>query len=328
MEIKTAQQLEAANAVDFDEEIKVGCFHATRKAFIAAWSELLAMAFFIYVGTGSISTSGTDASGAVIEVPPMQVAFTFGLAYAVAVYMTAHRSGGHVNPAVTIALVLSGDCAFTDGILIILGQAVGAICGAVLVACSVYESENRDLGTNQLRDGSDEFNAYIAEAFCTFMLLVVIYETGIHNKSVTRTSRNTRPIVAPLVLGLTVFCCHTVLIPIDGCSMNPFRSLAPALIAMFRKVEGDDKYWKHMHIFLISPCVGAVAAAIYSRVIRTSGYFTSGSSQDSGMRRRSVFDTNDLAKAQPDIEIQDVDGPDTEIQNVDGDDLEAENLSE
>lgn len=320
MELKTAQQLEAQNAVDFNEEVKVGCFHATRKALIAAWSELLAMAFFIYVGTGSISTSGEDAAGNVVQVPTLQVAFTFGLAYAVAVYMTAHRSGGHVNPVVTLALILSGDCGISDGILILIGQAVGAICGGVLVACSVYKSENRDLGTNSLNDGSDEFNAYVAEAFCTFMLLVVIYETGIHNKSVTRTSRNTRPIIAPLVLGLTVFCCHTVLIPIDGCSMNPFRSLAPAIIATFRKVEGDDKYWKHMHIFIIAPTVGAVAAAIYSRVIRTAGYFSSGSSQDSGMRRGSVFDTKDLANAQQDIEIQDVDG-----------DLEAEiaeNLSE
>jgi len=305
--IKTAQQLEAANAIDFNQEVKVGCFHGTRKAFVAAWSELIAMAFFIYVGTGSISTSGEDANGQVVVVPTVQTALTFGFAYAVAVYMTAHRSGGHVNPAVTIALILSGDCAIADGFLIIIGQAVGALCGAILVAASVDKEQNRDLGTNALKDGSNEFNAYISEAFCTFMLMIVIYEVGIHNKSVTRTSRNTRPVVAPLVLGLCVFCCYTVLIPIDGGSMNPFRSLAPAILALFRKVEGDNKYWEHMHIFIIAPLIGAAAAAIYSRFIRTAGYFSSGSSQDSGMRRGSVFDTSELANAQPDIEIKDVD---------------------
>merc|ERR1712242_80346 len=128
-------------------------------------------------------------------------------------------------------------------------------------------------------------------------------------KSVTRTSRKTRPIMAPLVLGIALFCCHCVLIPIDGCGLNPARSVAPALVAMFRKTKGDTKYWENIHIFVIGPLVGAAAAGIYIRTIRTAGYFSSGSTQESGLRRGSVFDTSELAAAQIDDEKADITTP-------------------
>merc|ERR1712117_938630 len=97
------------------------------------------------------------------------------------------------------------------------------------------KEKSSELGANKIAAAYDWFNAGVGETFMTFMLLMVIYETAVHQNAITRSDKNCRPVMAPIPIGLMVFLAHIVLIPVDGCSINPARSFGPAIVAAIRK---------------------------------------------------------------------------------------------
>lgn len=239
------------------------CSLLQKIGFRESWlTELVSMMLFVYIGCGT---------AAIMNQSPTQgdwhinVALAFGLAITVIAYATAHRSGGHINCAVTIALMISSDCELVDGIGIIISQLIGSIIGAALLAATVPENMDTTggLGCNGLAPGYNEGNAFIGETLMTFLLMYTVYETAVSTRPVTRSKPNSefQPVMGPLAIGLSVFLAHIVLLNITGCSINPSRSFGPAVVATIRGKQGDSA-WKYFWIFVLAPILGASIAAL------------------------------------------------------------------
>jgi MIP family channel proteins len=172
----------------------------------------------------------------------VNTAFAFGMAIMVLAYSLGHVSG-HYNPAVTLSLFLSGNCNFFQGVANVCAQVVGSILGASFLYGMVPNSSESSLGANAVSPGFSSGEAFLGEVVMTGFLCFVVH------MCVAKESKNDgiAP-MAPLAIGFAVFLGHTVLLPVDGCSINPARSLGPAIIS------GN---WSGMWIFIVAPLVGS-----------------------------------------------------------------------
>lgn len=218
-------------------------------SLIASAMEYVAMMLFVIVGCGSaMAVAGTAAW-------VLQVSLTFGLAITALAYSVGHYSGGHINCAVTFGLLLTGQCELTQAAGNLLAQILGSLTGAG-VLCAVFP-EGKDLtgsiGANGVSNGFSQFNALAGEIAMTFLLVFVVLQTACNPKSADNRAQ------ACIAIGFAVFLAHTVLIPVDGCSINPTRSLGPAVIAKIRHGSDVDTF-KDMWVFWVGPFLGSALA--------------------------------------------------------------------
>lgn len=221
------------------------------KTWKAAFAELIAVLLFVFVGAGSVVvvvgvlglSPGAD-SGALVA-----IALAHGLAIATLVAATAKISGGHVNPAVTFAAVVTGRMKLGPGVLYIGGQLIGAVIGALLLDLLIKSSftDAANLGAHGInKDVLEGAGAgLVVEIVLTFVLVFTIFATAMDPKGMGN--------LAPIAIGLAVLIDHFVGVPLTGASMNPARSFGPALIAG----EWDD-HW----IYWIGPLAGGAAAGL------------------------------------------------------------------
>ena len=208
---------------------------------LATAAEFVGMALFIFSSTAT-------AVGAAIASPATAVlstAFAFGTSITALAYALGPRSGANFNPAVTAGLVLTGNLGVIQGAANFVAQTAGAILGSSFVKM-MYDSSS--LGSNSLAlAATDNLGApFLAEAIGTFALVFVVLECCCNK---TRVSIE----AAPIAIGFTVFIAHLVLIPYTSCSINPSRSLGPAIVS--------GTWPKEFWIFIAGPFAGAIAAA-------------------------------------------------------------------
>jgi len=234
---------------------------ALPKIVECALFEFIAMAIFVFVGCGTACTISITGGWHIL------VALAFGLAITVLVYTIGHRSGGHVNCAVTIALMISQDCDPLEGLAIIVAQFLGSITGAGILSAAVPKNMDNTggLGANGISAGYSWANAFVAEVFMTYLLLFVIYETAVNPASLARSNANNRPNLAPVAIGFAVFLAHACMLGIDGCSINLTRSFGPAIMASTR---GAEEPFKNFEVFMIGPIIGAIIASLQYRFTR------------------------------------------------------------
>lgn len=236
------------------------------KAFLA---EFIAMTLFVIIGVGTAMSVAKEPGWL------LQVSLAFGLAITSLAYAIGHYSGAHINCAVTLGLVINGNTTVAQGGMNLLGQLLGSILGSFILY-TIY-GEDRDktggLGCNSVNenfpfDSKPEgglqnhglpVRALIGEFAMTFLLMFVVLETAVNPAAVANSA------LAPLAIGLAVFLAHCVLIPIDGCSINPTRSFGPLLInRMFYKKKCDlSDQW----IFWVGPLLGATTAAYVNKAL-------------------------------------------------------------
>ncbi len=204
-------------------------------------AEAIATFALIFVGAGSV-LAGVGTLG---------IAFAHGLVLAVMIYATAHISGAHINPAVTISMWATKRMKTPEAIKYIISQLVGAVAGAYLLAMVfVNAPASAYLGTNQLAAGVSPVNGIIIEAVLTFFLVFTIFATAVDK-------RNKIPHAA-LPIGFVLIFDHIVGLGLTGSSMNPARTFGPALVS---------GYWANQIVYWVGPIVGAlVAAFLYSYV--------------------------------------------------------------
>jgi len=216
----------------------------------ACVAEFIAMTLFVWVGCGAAMSIAKKEGSAWV----LQVSLAFGLAITVLAYTIGHWSGGHINGAVSLALLASGKIGITQCVGNIVAQLLGSVLGALILEF-MYGAGNDctgGLGTNGVAEGFSKISALLGEVMGTFLLVYVVHETAVN-------PLETNTIMAPLAIGLSVFLAHCVLIPIDGCSINPTRSFGPALVCkIFRK--GATPF-QDMWIFTVGPIIGALLAA-------------------------------------------------------------------
>jgi MIP family channel proteins len=221
-------------------------------SFRAAVAEFIAMTLFVWVGCGTAMSMAKKEGSAWI----LQVSLAFGLMITVLAYTVGHYSGAHVNGAVTLSLWVSGRIGIGQMICNIIAQCAGAVLGAFILE-TMY-GPDRDctggLGTNAVAEGWKKEGALLGEIMGTFLLVYVVHETCLNQMGQDTSS------LAPLAIGLSVFLAHCVLIPIDGCSINPTRSFGPALVCSMSR-KGTNPF-RDMWIFVLGPCIGALTASL------------------------------------------------------------------
>lgn len=213
-----------------------------------AIAEAIGTFILVFLGCGAAVALTSSAPGAA----PLQftgIALGFGLGIAGAIYATGHVSGGHLNPAVSIALTLIGRFRVADLPAYVGAQLVGAVLGALALK-GVFPDVN-SVGNNALARGVSVGSGLLAEGVMTAVFLFVIVGVA--------TDRRVTPGFAALAIGLTLAAIHLVGIPVTGTSVNPARTFGPNL------VTGD---WDHFWIFLVGPIVGAAIGALAYQAVR------------------------------------------------------------
>lgn len=173
----------------------------------------------------------------------LMTALAFGLVIVAMAYSVGNVSGCHINPAVSIAMLISKKLSFKDFIGYIIAQFAGALVGAALLM--VFFGKESGLGTNALYDSS-VWMSLLIEVILTFVFVFTIL--GV-------TSKTENGAVAGVVIGLTLTLVHIFGIYFTGTSVNPARSFGPALL-----VGGEAL--KNVWVFIVAPLFGGVLAAI------------------------------------------------------------------
>src|SRR6266567_2111174 len=185
-------------------------------------AEAIGTAFLVYVGAGSAAATGVIAAGTKVPFSMAQlgmISFAFMLVIVGAVYAIGHISGGHINPAVTVALAVSGKFPWREVPGYIAAQLVGAIAGAAAIFLTLGRAATVAAGggVTSYNSASMGFGrASLIEAIGTFMLVFVIFGV-IDHRAV--------PGWAPMAIGSVVFAIIIILGPATGAAINPARYL-------------------------------------------------------------------------------------------------------
>ena len=209
-------------------------------------AEAIGTFFLVFAGTGAIIINKA-CGGAVTHVG---IAITFGLVVMSMIYTFGDISGAHINPAVTIGFALSGRFPARDAALYIAAQLVGAFAASALLRLLFPESAM--LGATV--PAGPWLQSFILELVLTFMLMLTILSVALGPKE--------KGLMAGIAIGGVIGLEAMFAGPICGASMNPARSLAPALISA--KIEALKPVW----LYLIAPTLGAVIAVGAWRAMR------------------------------------------------------------
>ncbi|HEY9388953.1 MAG TPA: aquaporin [Mycobacteriales bacterium] len=218
------------------------------KALVA---EFVGTLVLVFVGVGAAVLAGDVAGG-------LGIAVAFGLVLTGLIYALGPVSGGHFNPAVTIGMVISGRMRWAVAVGYWIAQVIGAIVGAALLFLVLHlgptVSTHGAFGTNGYGDRSqlhtDAVGALLVEILLTALFVFVILAV---------TGRRGAPNLAGLVIGLTLLMLHMVGLPLTGLSVNPARSIGPALFAAGGALT---QLW----VFIVAPMVGGALAAVLHTV--------------------------------------------------------------
>ena len=210
-------------------------------------AELIGTMVLVLFGCGSAAIAGSMLGN-------LGIALAFGLSIVAMAYVIGDISGCHINPAVSIGMWIDGRLESKDLVMYIIFQCIGAIIGIALLAAIINSAPMlggyaaTGLGQNGFGSASsvglDVVGAIIVEIILTFVFVFTVL-------GVTKKAENGA--VAGIVIGLTLAFVHIMGIPLTGTSVNPARSLAPAL---FLGGQALQQVW----VFILAPIVGAVIA--------------------------------------------------------------------
>jgi aquaporin Z len=222
-----------------------------------AAAELLGTGLLVFFGAGVATVcfgTGFGASGSSIAAGMLTTGLVFGLVLAALVAFIGPISGCHVNPAVTLGKLLTRQMAIVDAVAYWVAQIIGGILGALLLlwvfsSSPFYHRRVTGLGANGYGQQSllhtTSGGAFLAEVILTAVFVLVV---------LAATRKDASKAVLGGVIGLALALVNIMGIPIDGASVNPARSLGPAVVA-------GSPWIGQIWVFLIAPLVGAVLAA-------------------------------------------------------------------
>ncbi len=213
----------------------------SRNDIRAVLAEFLGTMFFIIVGTGSVI--GAFAFGG--DAALLTIAVGHGLGIMVAVAWTAGISGGHINPVVSLAMIVTRNIRPVLGGAYIVAQLAGAVVGSVLVKWSVGAAFEVNLGAHGINSAISSSEGLLMEIILTAFLVLVIYNVAVSKKGWGAN--------APIAIGFAVLLIHLVAVPFTGASVNPARSFGPALVA---------NEWGDFWVYVVGPAAGALIAAV------------------------------------------------------------------
>ena len=217
-------------------------------------AEMVGTMVLVLMGCGSAVFAGNVADTVGAGVGTLGVAFAFGLSVVAMAYTIGNISGCHINPAITLGVYLSKRMNGKDAAMYMLFQVIGAIIGsAILYALVNMGAHNGPTATgSNTFDNGEMLQAFIAEMVFTFIFVLVVLGSTDEKRGAGS--------LAGLAIGLTLVLVHIVCIPITGTSVNPARSIAPAL---FEGGQALSQLW----LFIVAPLIGAALSAWVWKVI-------------------------------------------------------------
>ena len=210
--------------------------------------EFIGTLVLVLFGCGSAAVAGSALG-------TLGIALAFGLSIVAMAYVIGNISGCHINPAVSLAMLISKKMSVKDFFGYVVSQVLGALAGSGILYYIISTSSSLSIAANGLGAngfgaassvGLSMLGAIIVEVILTFVFIYAIL--GV-------TSDESKSSVAGIVIGLTLAFVHIMGIPLTGTSVNPARSLAPALLL---GGEALSQVW----VFIVAPFVGSALAAL------------------------------------------------------------------
>ena len=210
--------------------------------------EFIGTLVLVLFGCGSAAVAGSALG-------TLGIALAFGLSIVAMAYVIGNVSGCHINPAVSLAMLISKKMSVKDFFGYVVSQVLGALAGSGILYYIISTSSSLSIAANGLGAngfgaassvGLSMLGAIIVEVILTFVFIYTIL--GV-------TSDESKSSVAGIVIGLTLTFVHIMGIPLTGTSVNPARSLAPALLL---GGEALSQVW----VFIVAPFVGSALAAL------------------------------------------------------------------
>ncbi len=196
-------------------------------------AEFIGTFALIFIGAGALAIDQANLLG---------VALAHGLVIVAFAYAYGHISGTHINPAVTLGLLIAGEIELVAAIGYWVAQFLGGILGAVVLNAVLPNAG--DLGVTILSENVDVGQGLVVEIVLTFFLVNTIFNTAVSGKAGN---------FAGLAIGLTLIFCILMGGPLTRASLNPARTLGPAI------VSGN---YADIWLYFVGPCVGAILAAL------------------------------------------------------------------
>jgi aquaporin Z len=222
-----------------------------------AIAEFIGTFALVFFGCGAAVIAGMGSGPTAIDI--LGIAFAFGLAIVAMAYGIGPVSGCHVNPAVSFGVFVAGRMSVGDLIRYVVAQVLGAIAGAAvlyLILSGKASGWTGGLGQNGWGPGYlgeySALSAFVFEMVATFLFLVCIL--GVTHASAPPHISG----LAGLAIGLTLVAIHIVGINVTGVSVNPARSIGPALVGLGSNPAAVAKLW----LFIVAPLIGAGAAGL------------------------------------------------------------------
>lgn len=207
-------------------------------------SEAIGTFAIVFCGTGAIIIN-QQSNGAITHVG---IAITFGLIVMSMIYALGNISGAHFNPAVSIAFAIAKKFNTKQLLPYIISQIIGAIAASIILR--LLFPTNEFLGAT-LPTGS-EMQSFVLELILAFFLMLVILNVAHGSKE--------QGMFAGLAIGAVVLLEAMFAGPICGASMNPARSIAPAIISA---------HWEHLWLYLVAPTAGAAISVVTWKYIKS-----------------------------------------------------------
>ena len=246
-ETSTAESNEVLTKAGYQEEAPPS-YTTVQKAV----AEFVGTFTLIFIGVGSI-VAATAAKGGAGGAGLVTIAIAHGLAIAVMVTAVGHISGGHLNPAVTVAAMAARKIHPRDALVYLGAQLAGAVAGAAVLRGALPESlwRSAKLGTPGLGGGVSAAQGVVIEAVLTFFLVWVVFATAVD-------PRGAFGKIAGLAIGFVVLMDIMAGGPFTGGAMNPARFFGPALVG---------GYWADLWVYVVGPIAGGLAAAAVYGVV-------------------------------------------------------------
>lgn len=214
-------------------------------------AEMFGTMILVLMGCGSAIFNGGCGSPAQV----LMVAIAFGLAVVAMAYTIGGISGCHINPAITLGCMLTGRMKSSEGLMYMLFQVLGALIGSTLLwilTSNIDMAYVTQTGANACATGVSLTGGFLAEVFFTFVFVLVVLGTTDAKQGAGN--------FAGLAIGLSLILVHIVCIPITGTSVNPARSIGPAL---YEGGEALSQLW----LFIVAPFVGAACSALVWKLV-------------------------------------------------------------
>ncbi|GMI90958.1 hypothetical protein HRI_002765100 [Hibiscus trionum] len=210
-----------------------------------AVAELVGTFFLIFIGC---------ASALVNKIQPLTtvgIGLVWGLVLMAAIYAVGHISGAHFNPAVTLALAAGRKFSWKLVPMYLVSQLLGATLASLILRALFHAQHNIEVAVTQYKDSTSDLEAIAWEFIITFILMFVICAIATDD----RASKG----VAGAAIGATVMFNAIVVGPITGASMNPARSVGPAVVSGL---------YKNLWVYIVAPILGAMAATLVYSILR------------------------------------------------------------